>query len=381
MLVQGDAPSGPDAAARCRRCGSALQRARERNAAAGSRLRIASRCSVSEFFERVRDAYLARAAAEPGRIAVIDASRSADEVTVQICRRIGSQIMDFLSADSLPWLQEPQQRVRAALQPRRLPHSLLLLSAPGLGAEQSRGLDRRARRCATRRGRAAVRCMRVVPCLMRADTHPDVHVVRVEEDAQQIKVDQVRELIESLSLSRAIAGGYKVGVIEGAESLNANGANAFLKTLGGADARHHVDHDRETESPLAGHRCKPLPASAICARRRSRRREHGLPRARPASRTGTRRSRSRRGAPLLALELGRRRASRSSMTRCSESLAAIGARCSRRDPAGRALGEVQSGACVSLGLRTGSHSAYDAVLAARNFASNCGTGPLACRFT
>ena len=53
--------------------------------------------------------------------------------------------------------------------------------------------------------------------------------VRLEEDAQQIKVDQVRELIESLSL-KSYRGGYKVGIIEGAEALNANGANAFLKT-------------------------------------------------------------------------------------------------------------------------------------------------------
>jgi len=55
-------------------------------------------------------------------------------------------------------------------------------------------------------------------------------VVRLEEDARQIKVDQVRDLIDSLSL-KSYRGGYKVGVIEGAESLNANGANAFLKTL------------------------------------------------------------------------------------------------------------------------------------------------------
>jgi DNA polymerase-3 subunit delta' len=54
--------------------------------------------------------------------------------------------------------------------------------------------------------------------------------VRLEEDAQHIKVDQIRALIESLAL-KSYRGGYKVGVIEGAETLNANGANAFLKTL------------------------------------------------------------------------------------------------------------------------------------------------------
>ena len=55
-------------------------------------------------------------------------------------------------------------------------------------------------------------------------------MTRLEEDAQQIKVEQVRDLIESLTL-KSYRGGYKVGIIEGAEALNVNGANAFLKTL------------------------------------------------------------------------------------------------------------------------------------------------------
>jgi dTMP kinase len=38
----------------------------------------------AEFFERVRDAYRARAAAEPNRIAVVDASQSIDGVALQI---------------------------------------------------------------------------------------------------------------------------------------------------------------------------------------------------------------------------------------------------------------------------------------------------------
>src|SRR4029077_8169157 len=54
-------------------------------------------------------------------------------------RTAGGAPLDFLSADSLPWLHGAQQRLRAALAAGRLPHSLLLLSAPGLGAEQLAG--------------------------------------------------------------------------------------------------------------------------------------------------------------------------------------------------------------------------------------------------
>jgi dTMP kinase len=42
----------------------------------------------AEFFERVRDAYRARAAAEPARIAVIDATRPIDEVEADILAEI-----------------------------------------------------------------------------------------------------------------------------------------------------------------------------------------------------------------------------------------------------------------------------------------------------
>ena len=59
----------------------ALGRARQRNAGAAADRFESER---AEFFERVRDAYRARAAAEPGRIAVVDASQSADRVALQI---------------------------------------------------------------------------------------------------------------------------------------------------------------------------------------------------------------------------------------------------------------------------------------------------------
>jgi dTMP kinase len=61
----------------------ALQRARQRNAGA-----VADRFESerAEFFERVRNAYCARAAAEPNRIAVIDASQSVERVAAHILK-------------------------------------------------------------------------------------------------------------------------------------------------------------------------------------------------------------------------------------------------------------------------------------------------------
>ena len=70
-----------------------LQRARRRNQDTGIEHADQDRFELqrAEFFERVRAAYLARAAAEPGRMSVIDAGRSADEVTSQILDVLGAR--------------------------------------------------------------------------------------------------------------------------------------------------------------------------------------------------------------------------------------------------------------------------------------------------
>jgi DNA polymerase III subunit delta' len=136
--------------------------------------------------------------------------------------------VDFLSADSLPWLRVSQQRVRDSMLAQRLPHSSLLLSTPGLGAEHLANWMAALVLCESPTRRPCGLCPSCA--LLRSDSHPDYHPVRLEDDAQQIKVDQVRELIGALTL-KSYRGGYKVGIIEGAEALNANGANAFLKTL------------------------------------------------------------------------------------------------------------------------------------------------------
>ncbi len=59
----------------------ALARAAARNAGAAADRFERER---NEFFERVRNAYLARAAAEPARIALVDAAQAADDVSARI---------------------------------------------------------------------------------------------------------------------------------------------------------------------------------------------------------------------------------------------------------------------------------------------------------
>jgi DNA polymerase III subunit delta' len=136
--------------------------------------------------------------------------------------------MDFLSADAMPWLQSAQQRLADSKASGRAPHSLLILSVPGLGAEALAQWFGALMLCESPQSSACGHC---ASCqLLRADSHPDWHALRLEEDAQQLKIEQVRELIETMSL-KSFRGGYKVAVIESAEALNTYSANAFLKTL------------------------------------------------------------------------------------------------------------------------------------------------------
>ena len=63
-----------------------------------------------------------------------------------------------------------------------------------------------------------------------AQAHPDLWFVSPEEDSKQIKVDQIRALNETLALT-GHGSAASVAIINPAEALNANAANALLKTL------------------------------------------------------------------------------------------------------------------------------------------------------
>jgi DNA polymerase-3 subunit delta' len=128
----------------------------------------------------------------------------------------------------MPWLHQAQSRLRQARAKGRLPHSLLLLSIPGLGADLLANWISAFVLCDSTESQPCGIC---ASCrLLSADSHPDHHRIHLEEDASQVKVEQVRELMEALLL-KSYRGGYKIGIIEDAETLNAYGANAFLKTL------------------------------------------------------------------------------------------------------------------------------------------------------
>lgn len=60
--------------------------------------------------------------------------------------------------------------------------------------------------------------------------HPDVFIVEPAKKSRQIAIDQIRTLEKSINQT-SMLGGWKVCIIVGADRMNENSANAFLKTL------------------------------------------------------------------------------------------------------------------------------------------------------
>lgn len=136
-----------------------------------------------------------------------------------------------------PWNLAVWQRLTR--EPERLPHALLLHGMPGVGKYTlARALAQWLLCLAPTPQGGCGRCQSCAWLLQ--DAHPDLHLIEplVDPDEAEkgrrggavIKIGQLREVIEALSLS-AHQGGWRVAIIRPAEAMNAAAANALLKTL------------------------------------------------------------------------------------------------------------------------------------------------------
>jgi len=125
------------------------------------------------------------------------------------------------------WLAPQIETLRQARAMGRFPHALLIQDIPGGGGVQLAIKAAQIALCSEPDfpcGHCRA-CQRVL-----SQSHPDLWWVTPEEDATQIKIDQIRALNETLALT-AHGSSASVAVIHPAELLNASSANALLKTL------------------------------------------------------------------------------------------------------------------------------------------------------
>jgi DNA polymerase-3 subunit delta' len=127
-----------------------------------------------------------------------------------------------------PWIAPATAALAAARRSGRLPHALLIHEAPGAGGDWLAHWAARLALCQRADQAPCGECRACRRAL--AWQHPDLIRVSPLEDSRQIRIEQLRDLAAELALT-SHAGGYKVGVLDPADSMNRFAANALLKTL------------------------------------------------------------------------------------------------------------------------------------------------------
>ena len=127
-----------------------------------------------------------------------------------------------------PWHQVLRDRFQSQHQANHLAHALLFSGAEHLG-KRDFALALAARLiCKNPTNQACGVCKQCH--LIQAGTHPDLRLLEPEADATQIKIAQVRHLIDWINQTAQFSG-YKIAIIHPAQQMNVQSANALLKCI------------------------------------------------------------------------------------------------------------------------------------------------------
>jgi DNA polymerase-3 subunit delta' len=128
-----------------------------------------------------------------------------------------------------PWQQQEWQQLSQQIVAKKLPHAIMFTGPKGIGKRHLAESLAQLLLCTS--PIEGTPCGKCRSCMLnRVGNHPDLIVLEPEEGSKGVKVDQVRSLIDDLGKT-AQQGGYKVVILEPAEGMNANAANALLKSL------------------------------------------------------------------------------------------------------------------------------------------------------
>lgn len=132
------------------------------------------------------------------------------------------------AADPHHTLRERLAPVLRAMKRGRAAHAYLLLGPPAGGCAAAGCLLIRAFLCPDRPDEGCGRCR---SCLgIGRDAHPDYAAVRPASRSRQVLIEQVRDLETRLS-RKPVWGQRRAGLIQEADRMTIQAANAFLKTL------------------------------------------------------------------------------------------------------------------------------------------------------
>lgn len=122
------------------------------------------------------------------------------------------------------------ERLKRDLESGLIPHAYLFTGPQGVGKATVAELVLRAMLCleddvAKKPCGECIACKKVLN-----SNHPDFHVVKLDKDKRQIRIDQIRQIQAELAL-KPYEAQWKTVLIDDADFLNESAQNALLKTL------------------------------------------------------------------------------------------------------------------------------------------------------
>jgi len=129
-----------------------------------------------------------------------------------------------------PWQHKQWLQLHQAKQDNRLPHALLFVGIKGMGKAHFAESFIRLQLCQQNGAVLHAECDCHSCHLVNGKVHPNIVWITPEKEGGAIKIDQIREaalFIQQTSLQ----GEYRFVVIDSADHMNLNAANALLKTL------------------------------------------------------------------------------------------------------------------------------------------------------
>ncbi len=129
-----------------------------------------------------------------------------------------------------PWQNKQWEALRRMKRAKRLPQALMIAGPKGIG-----------KRALVQAWAASLLCIKplaneeacgeCIACrLLKSHSHPDFLQLKPPAAEKMIPIDEVRNLIDYLNLSRNLSA-YRIALIYSAENMTINAANSLLKTL------------------------------------------------------------------------------------------------------------------------------------------------------
>lgn len=124
----------------------------------------------------------------------------------------------------LPWHNSQWEALQRRRVQHKLPHALLFTGVEGVGKYDFAKRLAHSLLCSQNLCGVCKNCQ-----LFKAGHHPDLRLISPEDD-KAIKVDAIRGIVDFVNQSAHLSS-YKVVIINPADKMNLNAANALLKTL------------------------------------------------------------------------------------------------------------------------------------------------------